>query len=145
MTYKACDANLRTSVTKLRKCRVEEAVLLPERFYIRIGMGFRGLECHVRVSDLWDRRAGKKVSTRQESQCPQESILQVEDYSEQEHKASNRKVNPLHVLQRFLIITDMVEDGVRANYGSHDRSNSAIIHQPGCINANNPDNVPLTH
>ena len=67
MTYKACDANLRTSVTELRECGVEEAVLLPERFDIRIGMGFRGLESHVRVSDLWNWRAGKEVSKRQES------------------------------------------------------------------------------
>ena len=58
MTYESSNANLRTSVTKLRECSVEQAVLLPERLYIGICVGFRGLECHICIGDLWNWRAG---------------------------------------------------------------------------------------
>ena len=64
MTYESSNANLRTSVTKLRECSVEQAVLLPERLYIGICVGFRGLECHICIGDLWDRRAGAYVSVQ---------------------------------------------------------------------------------
>ena len=59
-SYEACDAYLRSGVTELCECSVEEAVLLPERFDIGIRVRFRSLEGHVCISDLWDRRAGEK-------------------------------------------------------------------------------------
>ena len=50
--------------------------------------------------------------------------LQIEDYSKQENKAGDRQINPLHVLERLLVVTNMVKDSVRANNRRNDRSNS---------------------
>jgi hypothetical protein len=51
--------------------------------------------------------------------------LQVEHNSEQEYKARNRKINPLDIFERSLIVADMVEDGVRSNNRRYYRSNSS--------------------
>ena len=63
-TYESSNANLCTSVTELRKCCMEEAILLPERLDISVRMCFRGLECHICISDLWDWRAGAETLAR---------------------------------------------------------------------------------
>ena len=125
-TYESSDANLCTGVTELGERSVEQSVLLPERLDIGIRMRLRGLECHICIGDLWDWRAG--ANTLAELMLESSRILdsQVEHNSEQEHKASDRQVDPLHVLKRSLVIAHMVEDSVRADDRRYDRSDSAI-------------------
>ena len=53
-TYKSSNAHLCTGVTELRKCCVEETVLLPERLDIGVCVGFCGLERHICIGDLWN-------------------------------------------------------------------------------------------
>jgi hypothetical protein len=98
---------LRASVAELRERSVEQAVLFPERFDIGVCVRLSGLESHVCIGDLWDR-------------------CKVEDYSEREHEARNRQVNPLDILERLLIVADVVENSVGSDDRCHDRSDSVI-------------------
>lgn len=125
-TYESSDANLCTGVTELGERSVEQSVLLPERLDIGISMRLRGLECHICISDLWNWRAGVDMlaGLMLKSRGPVNS--QVEDNSEQKHKASDRQVDPLHVLQRPLVISYVIEDGIRADDRRYNRSDSAI-------------------
>jgi hypothetical protein len=56
---------------------------------------------------------------------------QVENDGEQEDEACNGQIDPLHVLQRALIVTDVVENSIASNdwcYNSTDtRTRSVII------------------
>lgn len=48
--------------------------------------------------------------------------LQVEHNGQQEHKAGDCEVDPLHVFKRPLVVSNMVEDSVRSNDRRNDRS-----------------------
>lgn len=112
-TYEAGDADLGSSVAELCERSVKQAVLLPERFDIGVRVRLRGLECHICVGDLGDWRAGIDMLART-TRLETDEVLnsQVEHHSEQEHKASDRQVDPLNILQRSLVIAHMVEDSV---------------------------------
>jgi hypothetical protein len=106
---------------------VEQAVLFPERFDIGVCVCLGGLECHVCISDLWDR-------------------CKVEYHSEREHKARNCQVDPLDILQGLLIIADMVEDGVGSDDRCHDRSDSVIgSSQQDSFKLQHQPHPPKTH
>lgn len=125
--YESSDANLCTSVAELGERSVEQAVLLPKRLDIGICMSLRGLECHICIGDFWNWRADANTLAELTLESSRPLDSQVEDHSEQEHKASDRQVDPLHVLKRSLVIAHMVEDSVRADDRRYDRSDSAII------------------
>ena len=96
-----CDCNLRARVTELRKSSVEQSVLLVEGFDRRICVSTLGLELHVCIGNLRDSR-------------------EEEESGEREAKASNGKVNPLHILQRFLALAYADKDDI----GAEDWSNN---------------------
>jgi hypothetical protein len=70
-------------------------------------MRLGGLERHVCIGDLWD-------------------WSKIKDHSEREHEARNRQVNPLDILERLLIVANVVENSVRSDDRCHDRSDSVI-------------------
>jgi hypothetical protein len=84
---------LRTGVAELCERSVEQAVLFFERLDIGVCVCLCGLESHVCIGDFRNR-------------------CKVKYDSEREHEACNRQVNPLNILERLLIIADMVEDSV---------------------------------
>jgi hypothetical protein len=44
---------------------------------------------------------------------------QVENNSKQEDEACNSQIDPLHVLQRTLIVADVIEDSIASNDGCY--------------------------
>ena len=124
--YESSDAHLRASVTKLGERSVEQAVLLPKRLDIGICMSLRGLECHICIGDLWDWRAGGTCQ-----QCRlrtgQSVHLQVEHDGKQEYEACNSQIDPLHVLQRLLIVADVIEDSITSNDGCYNSTDTSIM------------------
>lgn len=59
--------------------------------------------------------------------------LQIKHNSKRKSKATNSKINPLHILQRLWIISSLKEEDIRSQDWSNDRSNS--IEGLGEINA----------
>lgn len=52
------------------------------------------------------------------------SSLQVKHDSEQKHKAGNSEIDPLHILQRALVVANMVEDDERPDHRRDNRANT---------------------
>lgn len=50
--------------------------------------------------------------------------LQVKDDGQQEHEAGNSQIDPLDVLERLLVVADMIENDERSNDGGNDCSNA---------------------
>jgi hypothetical protein len=65
-TYESGDAHLGAGVTELCERSVEQAVLLPERLDVGVGVSFRSLEGHVCIGDFWDWRAGADTSAKRQ-------------------------------------------------------------------------------
>lgn len=114
-----------TRVAELRKSSVEQAVLLPERLDIGIRVCLFCLKLHVCVGDFRYRRAG---STGQQCHPDEEESRhsQVEHDGEQEDEAGDSQIDPLHILQRILIVTDVIEDGVRSNDRRYNSSDTIL-------------------
>jgi len=51
---------------------------------------------------------------------------QVEHDSEQEDEASNSQIDPLHILQRTLIVANVIEDGIRSDDGRYNGSDTKM-------------------
>lgn len=96
---------MRASVTELRKSSVEQSVLLVEWFDRSICVSSLGLELHIGIGDLRDGR-------------------EEEEGGEREAKASNGKVNPLHILQRFLALPYANKDDIGAEDWSNNSADS---------------------
>ena len=84
---------------------MEQSVLLVEGFDRRICVSTLGLEFHIGIGDL--RNSGEE-----------------EERGEREAKASNGKVNPLHILQRLLALPYADKDDIGAEDWSDDSADS---------------------
>lgn len=78
------NGHLGADVAKLGERGVKQAVLLPHRRALGIGMSFLGLELHVGIGDFGDDG-------------------HVEDKGQHEYETGDREVDPLYVLQGLLV------------------------------------------
>lgn len=124
-TYESSNTNLSARVAELRERSMEQTILLPERLDIGICC-FSHLELHISVGDFWDWRAGGTCQ-----QCRlrtgQSVHLQVEHDGKQEYEACNSQIDPLHVLQRLLIVADVIEDSITSNDGCYNSTDTSIM------------------
>ena len=124
-TYESSNTNLSARVSELRERSMEQTILLPERLDIGICC-FSHLELHISVGDFWDWRAGGTCQ-----QCRlrtgQSVHLQVEHDGKQEYEACNSQIDPLHVLQRLLIVADVIEDSITSNDGCYNSTDTSIM------------------
>lgn len=124
-TYESSNTNLSARVAELRERSMEQTILLPKRLDIGICC-FSHLELHISVGDFWDWRAGGTCQ-----QCRlrtgQSVHLQVEHDGKQEYEACNSQIDPLHVLQRLLIVADVIEDSITSNDGCYNSTDTSIM------------------
>lgn len=124
-TYESSNTNLSARVAELRERSMEQTILLPERLDIGICC-FSHLELHISVGDFWDWRAGGTCQ-----QCRlrtgQSVHLQVEHDGKQEYEACNSQIDPLHILQRLLIVADVIEDSITSNDGCYNSTDTSIM------------------
>jgi hypothetical protein len=124
-TYESSNTNLSARVAELRERSMEQTILLPKRLDIGI-CSFSHLELHISVGDFWDWRAGGTCQ-----QCRlrtgQSVHLQVEHDGKQEYEACNSQIDPLHVLQRLLIVADVIEDSITSNDGCYNSTDTSIM------------------
>ena len=124
-TYESSNTNLSARVAELRERSMEQTILLPERLDIGICC-FSHLELHISVGDFWDWRAGGTCQ-----QCRlrtgQSVHLQVEHDGKQEYEACDSQIDPLHVLQRLLIVADVIEDSITSNDGCYNSTDTSIM------------------
>ena len=124
-TYESSNTNLSARVAELRERSMEQTILLPERLDIGICC-FSHLELHISVGDFWDWRAGGTCQ-----QCHlrtgQSVHLQVEHDGKQEYEACNSQIDPLHILQRLLIVADVIEDSITSNDGCYNSTDTSIM------------------
>ena len=124
-TYESSNTNLSARVAELRERSMEQTILLPKRLDIGICC-FSYLELHISVGDFWDWRAGGTCQ-----QCRlrtgQSVHLQVEHDGKQEYEACNSQIDPLHVLQRLLIVADVIEDSITSNDGCYNSTDTSIM------------------
>jgi hypothetical protein len=52
---------------------------------------------------------------------------QVEHDGKQEDEACNGQIDPLHILQRTLIVADMVEDSIASNDGRYNSTDTGTM------------------
>jgi hypothetical protein len=83
------------------------------------------------------------VSKNIQMRSPRDVHSQVEHDSKQEDKACDGQIDPLHILQRTLVVADVVEDSIASNDGCYNgtdtRTTSVIIGRKDRICP------PLTH
>lgn len=124
-TYESSNTNLSARVAELRERSMEQTILLPERLDIGICC-FSHLELHISVGDFWDWRAGGTCQ-----QCRlrtgQSVHLQVEHDGKQEYEACNSQIDPLHILQRLLIVADVIEDSITSNDGGYNSTDTSTM------------------
>jgi hypothetical protein len=102
---------------------MEQSILFIEGLDRSVRVSRLGLKFHVCIRYFWNGRAKAALSALDYWRETITSDLQEEYGCEEEAEASNGKIDPLYVMQGFLVLSHTDEDGIRSKDWRYNSTN----------------------